>query len=72
MMNGGRPVTVYFTCQDCGSTYTAMQEHRSTRQAGRFICVDCGARVYDWAGSYEYSDWKPYLMRLSHMGKQLG
>ncbi len=60
---------VHFTCRGCGTTYTAMQNRSRTRQSGHFDCEDCGDRVYEWAAEfYSYFDWKPYTIRLLHLG----
>jgi hypothetical protein len=70
-MATGSRITVYFTSKGCGSTYTALQESLATEQHGRFDCVDCGSLVYDWDGLYGFSDWKPFLMRLSFFGRRM-
>ena len=48
---------VIFACTDCGQTYQAIQRARDNTRGGRFDCPRCGAPVYIWASSYDYTDW---------------
>ncbi|MCP1972151.1 hypothetical protein ABIF21_002492 [Bradyrhizobium elkanii] len=51
---------VYFSCQGCGTSYSAVQEPASAplKSSGLFVCMRCGKPVHHWSGAYSYTDWK--------------
>jgi DNA-directed RNA polymerase subunit RPC12/RpoP len=51
--------TVYFVCSKCSSPYRATQIRRSKPTSGRMNCLDCGGRVHQWSGIYDFIDWQP-------------
>jgi hypothetical protein len=56
-MTKGAQITIHFTCRDCSKFYSAKQKPLAER--GRFECLDCQKPVYEWAGPYSFTDWKP-------------
>jgi hypothetical protein len=56
-MTKGAQITIHFTCRDCSKLYSAKQKPLS--EPGRFECLDCQKPVYEWAGPYSFTDWKP-------------
>ena len=58
MSNDARLI-VYFSCPRFATVYTACQQQQPGRHPGDFHCRMCGTRVHEWAGLYNFTDWKP-------------
>jgi predicted RNA-binding Zn-ribbon protein involved in translation (DUF1610 family) len=52
------PVMVHFCCPQCLSVYQARQERRAEKRHGAFHCQNCGTRVHEWTGIYDFLDWR--------------
>ena len=59
-MRNDAQLIVHFSCPHCGTVYTASQEQRLKRCAGRFQCGRCAVQVHEWTGLYNFSNWQKY------------
>jgi hypothetical protein len=51
------PITVFFSCKECGARYQAKQEPCHEERFGSFDCWECKSEIYRWSGALEYVDW---------------
>ena len=58
-----RRVERLFACPHCHRVYTAKQERKLGRAHGCFRCGACRIPVHEWTGYYDFSDWRPTLLK---------
>jgi hypothetical protein len=58
-MSNDLKLIVHFSCPHCATVYTTSQQEQLAPCSGDFHCGMCGAPVHEWAGVYNFADWKP-------------
>ena len=57
-MNNDFKLIVHFSCPHCATVYTANQKEQPGRHPGGFHCRMCSTPIHEWAGLYNFTDWK--------------
>jgi predicted RNA-binding Zn-ribbon protein involved in translation (DUF1610 family) len=53
-----KPTVVIFLCRKCGALFRANQLRAQDPSPSKFECSNCSTAVFQWAGEYDYADWR--------------